>query len=160
MFSFQVDLEADGTDSTNTPSGGNSSLSGYQAGASIGLGDNWTIAVAAANAEDSTVEATATNETVSAFTVSGNLGNFYLAGTYQQDADDTGMQAHVAFSNFFVNFGSRDNDVAGTTPTQMGIGYATSIGENTTFWAEAQTNDTDGGNDNAEIVAALRYDID
>jgi predicted porin len=157
-FSFGVDIEADGTDATDV-NGVNSSTSGFQAAASLGLGDNWTIAVGAADSEDSTVASNATNATVAGATVHGTIGDFFLAGTYQQDDDDTGIEMHAAFSNFFVHFAQRDYDVADITPTQIGIGYAQSIGENTTFWAEAQSVDSDGGIDSTEIVAALRYDI-
>ena len=161
-FSFGVDIEADGTDDTDVNKV-NSSTSGYQAAASLGLGDNWTIAAGIADAEDSLNAANASNGSVAGATVHGTIGDFFIAGTYQQDDDDTGIQLHAAFGNFFVNYGQRDIDATTAspkiTPTEAGIGWAQSIGENTTLWAEASQIDldvTDGKS--TEIYAALRYD--
>ena len=155
MFTFGVAVEANGTDTTE-PGGNNTSTSGYQAAASIGLGDNWTIGAGIRDAEDSAIQTT--NGTIAGVTVSGNLGDIYLAGTFQSDDDDDGIQIHAGFGNFFVNYGQVDEGVADITPTEIAVGYSQSIGENTTFWAEAASIDSDGGNDGTEIIAALRYD--
>jgi predicted porin len=155
MFSFGIAVEANGTDTTDA-NGVNTSTSGYQAGASFGLGEDWTIGLGVRNAEDSAVQGT--NGTVSGITVSGNLSDIYLAASFQQDDDDTGTQIHAAFGSFFVNYGSLDDDSTGRTPTTIAVGYSQSIGENTSFWAEAQSKDSDGGDDSTEVVAALRYD--
>ena len=155
-FSFGISVEANGTDITENPGGNNTSASGYQAGASIGLGDNWTIGAGVRDAEDSAVQTT--NGSIIGATVSGTIGDIYLAGTFQSDDDDDGIQLHAAFGGFFVNYGQRDLGVADITPSEIGVGWAKSIGENTTFWTEAATIDSDGGDDSTEILAALRYD--
>ena len=72
--------------------------------------------------------------------------------------DDDGIQVHAGFGPFFVNYGQIDKGVSDTTPNTLGVGYARSIGRNTTFWAEAETKDSDGGNDSEQIIATLRYD--
>lgn len=148
MFSFGVAVEANGTDTTE-PGGNNTSMSGYQAAASVGLGDNWTIGAGVRNAEDSDIQGT--NGNIVGLSAAGTIGDFSLAASYEQDDDDTGMQLHAGFGDFFVNYGSYDDDSAGTTPTEIGLGYARSLGENTTFWAEYASIDSDGGADSTEL---------
>ena len=160
MFSFGVAVEANGTDTT-AAGGNNTSTSGYQAAASVALGDNWNIGLGLRNAEDSDIQPT--NKDVVGGTVSGTLGNFYIAGTMQQDDIQTGLQLHAAFGNFFLNYGQRDIDATTTspsiTPTEVAIGWAQSIGENTTLWAEAAQIDGDvADSKSTELFAALRYD--
>lgn len=167
MFSFEVGAMADGTDTTE-PGGNNTSVSGYQAAVSVGLGDNWTVAAGMYDDEDSARElggiydgfdVTGSNGTISGVTVHGNVGDIYIGGTFQSDDDVDGIQLHVGFGNFFVNYGQADASDADYTPTEIGVGYAQSIGENTTFWAEAVSKDGDDVvADSEEIVAALRYD--
>jgi predicted porin len=156
VVSFEVSVEADGTDSTSTD--GETGITGYQGGVSIGLGDNWTVAAAFRNAEDSA--ANATNEDVIGATVYGTIGNIYLAGSFQQDDDLDGITLHAAFGSFFVDYGSLDSDAADATPTSIAVGYSASIGENTSWWIEAVATDADDtGPDSEEIVAALRFDF-
>lgn len=152
-FSFEITAEADGTDST-TPGEGNTGVSGVQVAASVGLGD-WTLGLGMRDAEDSANSAT--NGSVTGVTISGNLGDIYLAGSFQSDDDDDGIQIHAGFGPFFVNYGQVDK-ADDTTPNELGVGYARSIGRNTTFWAEASTTDSDGGADSEVIIATLRYD--
>ena len=153
-FSFEVTLEANGSDTSDTD--GNTSLSGTQVGASIGLGD-WTLGVAMRDAEDSTFEAT--NGSVTGVTISGNLGDISLAASFQSDDDQDGIQIHAGFGPFFVNYGQVDDDPSDSTPNEIGVGYARSIGRNTTFWAEASASDADDtGPDEETIIAVIRYD--
>ena len=154
-FSFEVAVEGDGTDASEVPGMNTTSTSGVQIGGSIALGD-WMIGAAMRDAEDSVTQGT--NGSVTGVTVSGNLGEIYLAGSFQQDDDDDGIQIHAGFGPFFVNYGQVDEGVADITPTEIGVGYAQSIGRNTTFWAEASTTDADGGTDEETIIATLRYD--
>lgn len=156
VFSFGVAVEANGTDTTE-PGGNSTSTSGYQAAASVGLGDNWTIAAGMRNAEDSAVQAT--DKDVIGLTVHGTIGDIYLAGSFQSNDNDDGVQVHAGFGGFFFNYGMLDLGVANITPTEIGLGYAKSLGENTTFWTEIAAIDSDGQNaDGTEIYAALRYD--
>jgi len=69
MFNFELTAEADGTDATDT-AGSNTSISGFQTGATIDLGDNWTPGVAMRTAEDFTLPDQATDKTVSGATFS------------------------------------------------------------------------------------------
>ena len=154
MFSFEVTAEADGTDSTDA-NGVTSGVSGVQAGASIGLGDNWTIAAAFRDAEDSGLQAT--NGSVSGVTVYGSLGDISLAGSFQSDDDDDGITATVGFGSFWLEFSSIDMGVADVTPTQVAIGGEWALGENTSFWAEASSLDSDGGTDSSRITGALKF---
>lgn len=151
--SFDVALEADGTDTTD-PSGTNSGLSGTQVAVSVDLGD-WTVALGMRDAEDSANSPTA--GTVTGVTVHGNVGDISVAASFQEDDNNDGIQLHVGFGAFFVNYGSLDNGT--TEPTELAVGYSQSLGRNTTFWAEAASIDSDGGDDSTEIVAALRYDF-
>ena len=153
-FSFGISLEANGSDTT-PGADGNTSLSGTQIGASIALGD-WTIGAAMRDAEDSSFKGT--NGSLTGIGFNGTIGDIYLAGSFMSDDDDDGMQLYAGFGSFFVNYGQYDDDSANTTPTSIGVGYARSIGRNTTFWAEADTVDSDGGDDTSTIIATLRYD--
>jgi predicted porin len=154
IFSFEVTAEADGTDSTNTPSEGNTGISGYQAGASIALGDNWTIALAGRNAEDSANSPT--DKTATGATVYGSLGNFWLGASLQQDDDDTGTALMAKFGNYFLGYSTMKDDSADTTVANTSIGGEWPIGENTSFWAEYGSFDSDGaGKDSTELAAAL-----
>ena len=176
LITFEVGIEADGTDTTNAPSGGQSGLSGYQAAATVALGDNWAIAVGMFNNEDSSAKAggiyniaadngiapqqTGSNGDIIGAAVNGTIGDFYLAGTFQQDDDVDSIVLHAGWGGLFVNYGQADVSDADWTPAQIGLGYAHSIGENTTFWVEGQQIDGDNlVSDATEIVAALRYDI-
>jgi predicted porin len=154
MFSFEVTAEADGTDTTDT-SGRSTGITGVQVGGSIGLGDNWTIAAAFRDAEDSGLQPT--NGSVSGVTVYGSLGDISLAGSFQSDDDDDGITATVGFGSFWVEFSQIDKGVADVTPTRVAIGGEWALGENTSFWAEAQSTDSDGGDDSGRVAAALKF---
>ena len=163
-FSFEVTVEADGSDTTEA-SGKSTSTTGVQVGASFGLGD-WTLGVGMRDAEDSGVRNT--RGSVAGVTLSGNLGDIALAVSANSDDDVDGVQLYAGFGAFFIEYGQADiadnpDDAdlvasAGTTPNSIALGYATSIGRNTTFWAEYGSIDSDGGNDSDEIGVALRYD--
>ena len=168
-FSFGISVEANGTDENSdldktvggavkaspSPTYGNTGISGTQIGASIALGD-WTISAGMRDAEDSLFKKT--NGSLTGIGFNGTIGDIYLAGSFMSDDDDDGMQLYAGFGSFFVNYGQYDDDSANTTPTSIGVGYARSIGRNTTFWAEADTVDSDGGDDTSTIIATLRYD--
>jgi predicted porin len=153
IFSFEATIEADGTDSTSA-STTNTGISGYQAGASIALGDNWTIAAAGRNAEDSLNSAT--DKTATGFSVYGSLGNFWLGASLQQDDDDTGTTLQARFGSYFVNYATMKDDSADTTVGNVSVGGEWAIGENTSFWAEYGSYDSDGGIDSTELAAALK----
>jgi len=153
-FSFEVTGEANGTDSTTTD--GNTGLSGYQVGASFGLGD-WTLGLGARNAEDDAVRPTA--GTVSGVTLSGNLGDVGLAVSFNTDDDTDGLQLYAAFGSFFAEYGQQDVDATDSSLTSISLGWSTSIGRNTSVWAEYGTRDYDGTQgDEDEVGVALRYD--
>jgi predicted porin len=156
MFSFEVAAEADGTDVTE-PGGNADGITGYQAGASIGLGDNWTIGAAVRNAEDSIDNAT--DEDVIGATLYGNLGDIYLAGMFQSSdvLDSAAILAQIG--GFFVTYETVDLDGAADL-ANIAAGYSASIGENTSWWIEAVSKDGDDVvADSEEIVAALRFDF-
>ena len=167
VFSFELSAEADGTDSTSGD--GETGISGVQAGASIGLGDNWTIAAAFRNAEDSANSPT--DEDVVGATVYGSIGSIGLAGSFQADENVDGYTLLLTVGGFFVEYGGLEVDAAsargdaGTDPVSLAAGYSASIGENTSWWIEAVNRDSDdlvvGGEDqdSTEIVAALRFDF-
>jgi len=155
-FSFEVTGEADGTDTTTTD--GNTGLSGYQIGATIGLGD-WSVGLGARNSEDTDPvngANTATDGTLSGIVVSGGFGDIGLALSFMTDDTYDGSQLHATFGSFFFNYGQLDD--GNTTPSTIAVGYSRSIGRNTSFWVEAASNDSDGGNDSQEVVGAIRYD--
>jgi predicted porin len=153
IFSFEATIEADGSDST-AAGGNNTGISGYQAAASIGLGDNWTIAAAGRNAEDSI--ANATDKTATGFSVYGSLGNFWLGASLQQDDDTTGTTLQARMGSYFIDYSTMKYDTQDKTPTSISIGGEWAIGENTSFWAEYGSYDSDGGIDSTELAAALK----
>ena len=153
-FSFEITAEANGTD-TSDSSGSNTSTSGIQAGASIGLGD-WNLGIGMRDAEDSTDRPT--NGSITGVTLSGNLGDIGLAISVNSDDDDDAMQVWAGFGSFWVEYGQLDDDSTDTTPNSIAVGYSTSIGPNTTIWAEYGQVDSDGGTDTDVAIVALRYD--
>lgn len=156
MFSFEVTAMADGTDSTEIPGGNSSSVTGFEAALSIGLGDNWTIAAGMSDAEDSTVSNNQTAGGLSGATVHGNIGDIGLAASFQTDDDADGITLRAAFGNYWAEYSQVDVDATDLTPTQIAVGAEWSLGENTSIWAEASTLDSDGGVDSSRITTALK----
>lgn len=83
-------------------------------------------------------------------TISGDAGSVYYALTYQQDDNQTGIEAYVGFGSFYLNYGSHDYDYvfflgpgAELTTSAITLGYTQSVGRGTSVWYEYVTYDAD-----------------
>ena len=153
--SFDVAVEADGPTEDGSSDDG---VVGTQLGVTIGLGD-WNLSLGTRDAEDA---ADSTDGTVTGVTLHGALGDASLAVSVQQsdgaDGSDgvDGVHVVVGLGPFIIDYGMRDD--GSSEPSKLAVQYSQSIGRNTTFWAEAESADSDGGDDSTTIVGAIRYD--
>jgi len=149
---FGTDFEA--ADGTN-PESGDEGLDGIEAGVSFGLG-GMTLGIAIKDIE-------AVDNAVTGVVLSGiSLGPANIGIGFQANDDDTSILVDATFGNAYVHYESLDLDAAGTTPTNITLGYTHKLGPKTTMYFEFFTKDADTSNSDDDlnrVMGVLKYDI-